>query len=142
MENQPSNPIYTYQFTIPETAVDENKHVNNVMYVQWMQDIAVRHYQFIGGTEPMRNLRATWVVREHRIEYLSPGFAGDLIEVQTWVVNIRRVRSLRRYRFVRIAEGQVLAKGETDWVLVDTQTGGPIRIPDEIANLFTLSNDT
>lgn len=142
MENQPSNPIYTYQFTIPATAVDENKHVNNVMYVQWMQDIAVRHYQFIGGTEPMQNLGSTWVVREHRIEYLSPAFAGDLVEVQTWVVNIRRVRSLRRYRFVRQTDGQVLAKGETDWVLVNTQTGGPIRIPDEIANLFTLSNET
>ena len=138
---QPASPIYTYEFTVPAAAVDQNGHVNNVMYVQWMQDMAVRHYDFIGGTAPTQALGATWVAREHKIEYLLPAFAGERIQAQTWVANIRRVRSLRKYRFLRQSDGQVLVKGETDWVFVDAQTGQPRRIPDEIERIFTLIPD-
>jgi acyl-CoA thioester hydrolase len=138
MENHPTNPIYTYQFIVPATAVDENGHVNNVMYVQWMQDSAVQHYTYVGGTEPTRAIGATWVVREHKIEYLSPAYAGEQIEVQTWVVNIRRVRSLRKYQFMRKSDGQLLVRGESDWVFVDAHTGQPRRIPEQIAKVFTL----
>jgi acyl-CoA thioester hydrolase len=81
---------------------------------------------------------ATWVVRSHLIEYLSPAFVGDEIEVRTWVANIRRVRSLRRYEFIRKADGKLLVKGETDWVFVDAETGRPLGIPDEVARLFPL----
>ncbi|MBN2503577.1 MAG: acyl-CoA thioesterase [Anaerolineales bacterium] len=138
MPNNPEIPIYTYRFTIPESAVDENGHVNNVMYVQWMQDIAVKHYTFIGGTALIQELGCTWVVREHKIEYLLPAFADEEIEVQTWVADIRRVRSLRKYRFVRLVDEQTLVRGETDWVLVDIKTGHPHRIPPEAANIFRL----
>jgi len=137
-ENSPANPIFTYTFAVPGDAVDENGHVNNVVYVQWMQDAAVRHYAFIGGVAPTQALGATWVVREHQVEYLLPAYAGEQIEAQTWVVDIRRARSLRRYRFVRKEDGRVLVRGETDWVLVDAHTGRPLRIPEEIAGLFTL----
>ena len=138
MENHPDNPIYKQQFTVPASAVDENGHVNNVMYVQWMQDIAVRHYTFIGGTDLIQKLGCTWVVREHKIEYLLPAFAGEEIEVQTWVANVRRVRSLRKYRFVRLSDEQMLVRGETDWVLVDVRTGHPRRIPEEATAIFQL----
>ena len=138
MDNRPYNPIYTVQFTIPETAMDENGHVNNVNYVQWMQDIAVAHYDFMGGVAPTQALGATWVVREHKIEYLLPTFAGEEIEIQTWVVNLRRVRSLRKYRFIRKSDGQLLVRGETEWVFVDANSGQPRRIPAEVAKLFRL----
>ena len=141
MNNSPDNPIYSHQIIIPETAVDPNGHVNNVMYVQWMQDIALNHYDFIGGTDPTHALGATWVVREHKVEFLLPAFADEEIEIQTWVVNIRRVRSLRKYRFIRTCDNLVLVRGETDWVFVDSNTGQPRRIPEEIANLFRLVND-
>jgi acyl-CoA thioester hydrolase len=138
MENQPDNPIYTVQFTIPDTAIDQIGHVNNVMYVQWMQELAVSHYEFLGGTAPMRAAGAIWLVREHHIEYLLPAYAGERIEAQTWVANIRRVRSLRKYRFVRKSDGQLLVRGETDWVFVDTKSGRPRRIPEEVIKVFTL----
>jgi acyl-CoA thioester hydrolase len=142
MTNHPDNPIYERRFTVPSTAVDGNGHVNNVTYVQWMQDIAVAHYDFMGGTALTQALGATWVVREHKIVYQSPAFAGDEICVQTWVVNLRRVRSLRRYQFARQSDGQLLVRGETDWVFVDTETGRPRRIPEEIASLFQLTDQT
>jgi acyl-CoA thioester hydrolase len=70
-------PVYSYKFVVPESAVDENGHVNNVMYVQWMQEAAVRHYEAMGGTQPTQAIGATWVVRSHLVEYLSPAFAGE-----------------------------------------------------------------
>ena len=138
MINSPFNPIYSYEFTVPEDALDENGHVNNVRYVQWMQEAAVRHYGSIGGIPLTQAIGATWVVRSHNIEYLRPAFAGDCIEVRTWVVDIRRVRSLRRYRFIRLADGKLLVKGETDWVFVDARTGIPRLVPDEIISIFPL----
>ena len=136
MENSLDNPIYTRRITIPETALDANGHVNNVTYLQWMQEIAQEHYQFIGGTDLTMASGATWVVREHRIEYLLPAFVGEEIEGQTWVENIRRVRSLRKYRFIRTSDEELLVQGETDWVFVDAGSGRPRRIPADLRKIF------
>ena len=131
------SPAYSKIFFIPESAIDENGHVNNVVYVQWMQDIAVEHYASIGGIAA-QGPDSTWVVREHRIEYFLPAFLGEEIEIKTWVENIRRVRSLRKYEFIRKADGKVLVKGETDWVFVNVKTGSPRAIPEEVSNVFSL----
>ena len=87
----PFSPPYSKLFIIPESAIDENGHVNNVAYVHWMQEIAVEHYASIGGIEA-QGKDATWVVREHRIQYFLPAFAGEELEIKTWVENMRRVR--------------------------------------------------
>jgi acyl-CoA thioester hydrolase len=136
-----NEPIFPYEFTIPEAAVDENGHVNNVNFVQWMQDAAVRHYEAMGGRQITIDLGATWVVRSHTVEYLRPAFAGERVRVLTWVVNIRRVRSLRRYQFIRAQDEELLVRGETDWVFVDAQDGSLRKIPREVADLFTLVED-
>lgn len=132
------SPTYSRFLRIPADVIDENGHVNNVAYVQWMQEIAVEHYASIGGIEVQGN-DATWFVREHRIEYLLPAFAGEEIEIRTWVENVRRVRSLRRYEFIRRSDGRLLVRGETDWVFVDTRTGRPRAIPPEVAAIFHLT---
>lgn len=129
------SPIYSKTIVISEDVIDENGHVNNVVYIQWMQDIAVEHYSTIGGIEAQGS-DATWVVREHRVEYLLPAFAGEEIEIKTWVETIRRVRSLRKYEFIRKLDGKVLVKGETDWVFVNTKTGAPQAIPEAVTNVF------
>lgn len=72
----PISSTYSKNITIPPSAIDENGHVNNVAYVQWMQDIAIEHYDALGGIET-QGPHATWVVREHRVEYLLPAFAGE-----------------------------------------------------------------
>jgi acyl-CoA thioester hydrolase len=135
-----SGRVYSRSFTVPDNVIDENGHVNNVAYVQWMQDIAVEHYASIGGIEAQGD-EATWFIREHRIEYFLPAFVGEEIEIRTWVENIRRVRSLRKYEFVRKSDGKLLVKGETDWVFVDAKTGVPRAIPQEVSNVFDLSQE-
>ena len=134
-------PVYRFEIIVPAEVVDRNRHVNNVAYVQWMQDAAIQHSAATGCTRMTEAIGATWVARMHRIEYLSPAFAGEAITVLTWVADFRKVRSLRRYRFIRAADQKVLVKGETDWVLVDVVTGRPCGIPSEMAKLFELVPD-
>lgn len=136
----PISSIYLKSFIIPRSAIDENGHVNNVAYVQWMQDIAVEHYTFIGGVIA-QGPDSTWVVREHKIEYLLPAFAGEEIEIKTWVEDLRRVRSLRKYEFVRKSDGRTLVKGETDWVFVDIKSGMPRAIPEDVSKVFLVKQE-
>ena len=95
------DPVYQFNLTIPDDVVDENRHVNNVAYVKWMQDAAIRHSETTGCTQATLETGATWVVRTHVIEYHRPAFAGEELTVLTWVANFRQVRSLRRYKFIR-----------------------------------------
>lgn len=137
----PVSSVYSRNFIIPRSSIDANGHVNNVAYVQWMQDIAVEHYSSIGGVIA-QGPDATWVVREHRVEYLLPAFAGEELEIRTWVENVRRVRSLRKYEFFRKSDGKLLVRGETDWVFVELRTGRPLAIPDEVSSVFTIDQGT
>ena len=130
--------IFREEFMVPPAAIDANGHVNNVVFVQWMQDVATRHFDSTGCADTMRKAGATWVVRSHTIEYLAPAFVGDRLQASTWVVNFSRVRSLRRYQFARASDGKLLVRGETDWVLIDAATGRPCSIPESIQGAFVL----
>jgi len=141
MDQTTHHQIFQTRFQVTPRVIDKNGHVNNVTYVQWMQDLAVRHYESLGGVELTRSMGATWVVRSHHIVYHNPAFEGDWIEARTWVVNLRKVRSLRRYQFLRISDGKMLVEGETDWVFVEIQSGRLLAIPPEIAELFRLLKD-
>ena len=121
--------IFHHKFIVPEDAIDGNGHVNNVEYVQWMQDVAILHSNHQGGTaEKYLELGSSWIIRTHYIEYLAPAFAGDEIEALTWVSDMRRVSSLRKYKFRRASDQTLLAKAETRWVYIDMESGRPIHI--------------
>ena len=124
--------IYKHEVQVTAEMMDRNGHVNNVAYVQWMQDAAVQHARTAGCLEASVAAGGIWVVRTHQIEYLSPTFAGDRITVLTWVANWRKVRSLRKYRMIRAPESEVVAEAQTDWVFVDAKTGRPRLITDQM----------
>ena len=130
--------IYRHEFVVQPASVDGNGHVNNVEYVKWMQEVAMMHSDSVECTQATREAGATWVARSHRIEYLRPAFNGDSMAVLTWVSDFRRVRSLRKYKFVRTTDNAVIAEGETDWVFVDAKTGRPISIPEAVSSAFEL----
>ena len=127
---------YQYEIEVPESAIDGLGHVNNVQFVQWMQDAAVRHSDLAGCTAATTAAGAAWVVREHRIEYRRPAYKGERLQILTWVVSFRRSFSQRNYKFVRVSDQAVLAEGETDWVFIDSQSGRPRSIPESIAAKF------
>ncbi len=141
MEGSLEGAVYRARFTVPEAVIDANGHANNVAYVQWMQDLAVGHWRSVGGMAVNAALGASWVARAHRIEYLAPAHAGDPVEALTWVADIGRARSTRRYAFRRSSDGGLLARGETEWVLVDAATGRPRAIPPAIRGILPVGAD-
>lgn len=131
--------VFTHAFTIPPSAIDEYGHVNNVTYVQWMQDAAIRHVRSITDFASADN--RGWFAREHRIEYLLPAFEGEQIEVRTWVAEVRRVRILRRYEFRRKPDDTLIARGSTQWIYVELSSGRPLPIPAEVLSLFPVMDE-
>jgi acyl-CoA thioester hydrolase len=120
------------------------RHVNNLVYLKWMQEAAVAHSAVQGWpADRYRELGAGWVVRTHQIEYLQPAFAGDEIVVRTWVADLKKVTSLRRYQIVRTASEKevVLAAAATDWAFIHFATHQLKRIPPEVASAFEIVGD-
>lgn len=133
--------VYCEEFDVPPEVIDGNGHVNNVAFVQWMQDVATRHFASGGGVPLVKAAGATWVARSHRIDYLAPAFAGDRVQVRTWIADFGRARSLRRYEFRRAGDGAVLVRAETDWVFVRADNGRPCAIPEALKAAFVAVPD-
>lgn len=130
--------VYEYELVVSDAVIDENRHINNVAYVQWMQDVAIAHSNSVGGTQATQSVGATWVARSHHIQYLRPGFAGDRLRILTWIADLRKARSRRKYKFLRTTDNTVLAAGETDWVFVDAVTGRPRSVPETVACCYQI----
>jgi acyl-CoA thioester hydrolase len=122
---------YCHSFQVDSNDIDLLGHANNVVWVRWINEAAIAHATHVGlGQEACRALGVLWVVRRHDLEYLLPAFAGETLEALTWPETLRGASSLRRTLFQR--QGQVLARAETTWVLLDMQTGRPRRAPSEL----------
>ncbi len=133
--------IYEYTFSVSEEAIDENGHVNNVVYLRWLLDAAEAHAIAVGGDKATSEIGATWFIRAHRIDYLRPAFLDNQLTIQTWVASVRRVQSTRKYKILRGDE--TVVEAETDWVLVDARTGRPQKIPQSIMDCFVVvENET
>jgi acyl-CoA thioester hydrolase len=130
------NKPFVYTLTVPPEVVDTFDHVNNVEYVRWVQDAAMRHSVAVGyGWEAYQRLGAAFVIRRHEIDYLHPARLGETLTVTTWIESHTRTSALRATKIAK-ATGEHILKARTRWVWVDLNTMRPRRIPDEIQNLF------
>jgi acyl-CoA thioester hydrolase len=135
--------VYRYEHTVEEGEIDGQGHVNNLEYLKWMQAAAIAHSDAQGWpASRYRAVGAGWVVRSHTIEYRQPAFAGEQIEVVTWVANFRKVRSLRKYKIVRCSDDRVLAVAATDWTFIGLERWLPRRVPAELVAAFELVAST
>ncbi|TPG61736.1 acyl-CoA thioesterase [Hymenobacter nivis] len=121
---------FAHEFVVPETAIDALGHANNVEYVRWVQDVAGAHWLAI--CPPERQPAYVWVVREHRVRYRQPAFAGDVLRATTWVGETSGATSVRHTRLTRAADEALLCEAETTWVLLDPQSGRPVRIDAQV----------
>jgi acyl-CoA thioester hydrolase len=125
------------RFALPFTAqpedIDELGHVNNAVYVRWIQDIATAHWRAVARAEDVD--RYVWVVTRHEIDYRRPTMPGESVTARTWVGS---PQGARFDRFVEIAgaDGAVKVSARTVWALVDAATRRPLRITPEIAAPF------
>ena len=131
---------FEYSLTVTDADLDRLGHVNNIVYVRWMQDAAVAHSAAQGW--PMARYAESgfgWVVRSHYIEYRVPAFSGDEVVIHTWVADMQKVSSRRKFE-IRRRDGTLLARSETNWAFVRTSDQRLTRIPEEVALAFEVLN--
>ena len=124
-------------FSVRADDIDSLGHVNNVVYVQWVQDVAAAHWKEAATPE---QLEATvWVAVRHEIDYKAPAFAGDEVLARTWVAEWTGATSDRHTEIVRPADGKVLARARTVWCAVDPETQRPRRVDASLRERFFAS---
>lgn len=114
--------------------LDELDHVNNVVYLRWVQDIATAHWTSIAPQDALESI--AWVARRHEIDYLSAALLGDDLILRTWVGAAEGL-TFERLTEIRRVDGQVIAKARTLWVPIDRRTGRPRRVSEEVRSLFS-----
>jgi len=133
---------FSWTFTVGSESIDVHGHVNNVEYVRWMQDVAIRHTQSVSGDVRAAAAGIIWVARSHNIEYRLPAFEGEEIQVQTWIDSVEKISSVRKYEFKRTKDEMLIASGETNWVCLDRESGRPRPIPDRVIDAYQDAGDS
>ncbi|GAA4439822.1 MULTISPECIES: acyl-CoA thioesterase [Bremerella] len=129
--------IHRYPIEVVADDIDVQGHVNNLVYLKWMQDAAVAHSLEKGwGHKEYGELGCSWVVRAHQIEYRFPAFENDQLEVVTWVDSFRRASCVRKYEIVRRSDQKVVAIAQTNWAFVDLEKRMPAKVPQVIIEAF------
>ncbi|MGV6820311.1 MAG: acyl-CoA thioesterase [Parvularcula sp.] len=114
--------------------IDELGHVNNAVYVRWLQDIAVQHW--MAAASPQMVERFVWVCRRHEIDYRTPLFAGERVCVTTWVGDYQGAKFDRHVDIRKAGADAWSVRAKTTWVMLDRASGKPKRILGEVAELF------
>ncbi len=125
----PVNTInYHHSFPVKPEEIDNLNHVNNVVYLQWVNDVAWLHWNILTNDE--LNKKYFWVTLRHEIDYLQAAVLGDTITVYTWVGESAGVKSIR---YVHIYSGEkLLVKAKTTWCLIDAKSQKPTRIRQDV----------
>ena len=115
--------------------IDEQNHVNNTVYLRWIQEVATAHWESLASAETQAAIG--WVVLRHEIDYRSPAALSDEIVLRTWVGKASRLKFERFTEIHRRIDKQLLAQARTLWVPVDVRTGKPTRVSAELRRQFS-----
>jgi acyl-CoA thioester hydrolase len=134
LEPPPGRQVFSLQFTPSASDIDANGHVNNVVYVRWIQDMATSHWN--DRQPPDEQARWAWIVLRHEIDYRRALMPGETATARTWVAET--AEGPRFDRFVRIdgPDGAMCAQARTEWCMIDAVTGRPKRVTPEIIERF------
>ena len=129
-----TKPVFEMTLSAAPEHIDELGHVNNAVWVQWIQQVAVAHWHRVARQE--HRDAYFWVVVRHEIDYLRPAHDGDVISARTWVG--KAPRGARFERFVEFTgpDGKVCVRSRTQWAIIDKALGRPIRVPAEVIAPF------
>jgi len=124
---------FSITHTVRKEEIDDLQHVNNVVYVQWIQEVANLHWKKLTVNEPSQNY--LWVVIRHEVDYLKSAVLGDEITLKTWIGESAGLKSIRHVEILK--KKVLLAKAKTTWCMIDAKTYKPIRLP---ANVLKILN--
>lgn len=124
---------FAMRFVAGVADIDELGHVNNAVWVQWIQQVATAHWAAVAPAD--HQAAYVWVVTRHEIDYRGNLRAGEGVTAQTWVAAPRGARFDRHVRFAG-DDGRVRVEAVTTWALIDRATGRLLRVRDDIAAPF------
>ncbi|MBA3920823.1 MAG: acyl-CoA thioesterase [Nostocaceae cyanobacterium] len=128
---------FTTELRVRHYEMDALGHVNNAVYQNYLEQVAIEHSEHLGLTlDVYRRLGGVFVMRRVEIEYLRPAIAGDILAVSTWLQEVRGTRAVRRYEIRKQGEDHLLVTAEALWVWVEVATMRPRPIPPEILTPF------
>ena len=129
--------VHHETFRVRHYECDAYGHLNNINYLRWMQEAAFGASAAVGyDFARYDEIGYLWLVRETDIEYLMPLAYNDDVDIKTWVMDFRRLRSRRAYEFTHIKTGQLAARASTDWAYVNAETLRPAMIPEDMKHAF------
>ena len=126
--------IFEKKITVAIEDLDARNHVNNVRYVQWVQDIAEENW--IANTPTTLRDIYYWVMLSHHIQYKAEAILGDELLLKTYVTKSEGLRSTRVVEIHNHKTTKLLSSSETVWCLMSHDTNKPTRITQEIIDLF------
>jgi acyl-CoA thioester hydrolase len=129
-----SSPFEMIVAVIPAD-IDEQNHVNNTVYLRWVQDVATAHWRAIASRQPQETIG--WIVLRHEIDYKAPATLGDEIVLRTWVGKATRLTFERFTEIRRKRDDQLLSQARTLWCPINAQTGRPMRVSAEVHTQFS-----
>ena len=125
---------FEIRVTAAAADIDELGHVNNAVWVRWIQDLATAHWQAVAPAD--HQAAYIWVVTRHEIDYLRPVFEGETVTGRTWIPEgPRGARFDRHVEFVG-ADLKPRVRARTTWAIVDRANGRALRVPAEVAAPF------
>ena len=129
-----AKPVFELTFTAGPEHIDQLGHVNNAVWVQWIQLIAVAHWDSVAARD--HRDAYYWVVVRHEIDYLRAAREGDRITARTWVGDAPQ--GARFDRFVEFVgpDGKLCVRSRTEWAIIDKALGRPVRVPAEVVAPF------
>ncbi len=122
-----------------EADIDELGHVNNAVWVRWIQDVATAHWNAVAPTAHRE--ACIWVVIRHEIDYLRAVQAGEHVTARTWVADAPKGARFDRYVEFLGEDGKPRVRAKTSWALLDKATGRPLRVPPEVTASFLSAAD-
>ncbi len=134
MSAQPHSTDHEIRFVVTDADIDVQAHVNNVVYLRWVQEVAIAHWEAVATAEMRAN--TFWVVRRHELDYLSPALLGDQIIAHTWVGVATAATFERHTEILRAADRKILVRARSVWCVLDPASGRPRRVDRELRERF------
>jgi acyl-CoA thioester hydrolase len=131
-----SSTLFEMTVSVMPGDIDEQNHVNNTVYLRWVQEVATAHWQAIASSEAQEGIG--WVVLRHEIDYKTPACLGDDVVLRTWVGKATRLTFERFTEILRSSDVHLLSKARTLWCPINAQTGRPVRVPFDVREQFSI----
>jgi acyl-CoA thioester hydrolase len=136
MDVDPSTERYELSISVEPTDIDVLGHVNNVVYLRWVQDAAVAHWR--AAATPAQQETVAWVVVRHEIDYKHPARDGENLIARTWV-GAATVNTFERHtEILRASDQRLLARARTLWCPIDMRSGRPTRVGADVRARFSV----